>query len=110
MRICFGDRILEGLQIDLTSGLLIGPNADTIASGFLIVQSKMLQIDVNAFGLDALDFSGTDLAANEGILGVILEVAAGVRRAVDVDTGAIETGVALAGTLLVLRKIYGKEE
>ena len=56
----------------------------------------MLQIDINTFGLDTSSFSSADFAADEGVFGIILEVASGIRSAVDVHAGAVNAGVALA--------------
>ena len=96
MCICFGDGIFKCLQIDFAGGLFVAPHADTIASGFLIVQGEVLQIDINTFGLDTGSFSSADFAADEGVFGIILEVASGIRSAVDVHAGAVNAGVALA--------------
>ena len=53
----------------------------------------MLQVDVDALGLDALHLSSADGASHERVLRVVLEVTAGVSGAVHIDAGAVQAGV-----------------
>src|SRR5699024_4484444 len=38
--------ILEGLEVDLTGGLLVGPDADAVAGGLLVGEGEVLHVDV----------------------------------------------------------------
>ena len=53
----------------------------------------MLHVHVYALGLDARHLGGAGLAGDEGVLGVVLEVAPGIGGAVDVHTGAVDAGI-----------------
>ena len=89
-----GDGQLEGPHVDLADGLLVGPDADAAAQVLLVVQAHMLVVDVEAVALHGGGLIGADHAGEEAVLGVVLEVAAGIRRALDVAAGAVQAVVA----------------
>ena len=81
---------LKGLQVHLAHGLLIGPNREAQAVGLLIVQGIVLSVHVHALGSRAPDLGRAQLAGEEAVLGIILEVPAGEWGAVDIHAGRIQ--------------------
>jgi hypothetical protein len=63
-------------------------DAHVVPVVLLVVQRVVLDGGDDALGLNALDIRNHDGGVQEGILGEIFEVAAGQRRAGDVDAGA----------------------
>ena len=89
-----GDGQLEGPHVDLADGLLIGPDADAPAQVLLVVQAHVLVVDVEAVVLHSRALISADHAGEVAVLGVVLEVPAGVGGALDVAAGAVEAVVA----------------
>ena len=84
---------LEGLQVDLTDGLLVGPGAQHAAAvGLLIVEGEVLHVGVYAVLLSAQDGVGSHVAAQHAVLGVVLEVTAGESGTVGVHSGSVPAG------------------
>ena len=88
-----GDGLVGNFQVDFAGSLLVQPGVHAAAAGFRVVQGNVLQVNVNALGLDAVDFGSADGAGNERIRSIVLEVTARVSGAVHVDAGTIQTRV-----------------
>ena len=112
------DGDLKGLEIELAHRLFIAPDREGETVGFLIVQGEMLGVAVDALARRAAHLRRTELAGEQTILRVVLEVAAGEGRAVDVHAGGIETDDAVcerlggkdAAELLDQRRIPGRAD
>ena len=85
----FGERLLEGFQIDFADSLLVREGADALTVGFLIVQCKMLDVADNTVILQTFHFLRGKFTGKEAILGIILKVTAGIRCAMDIDSRRI---------------------
>ena len=89
------DAHLKGLEVDLAGRLLVqeGRNAvlafTVAAVVLLIVDGVVLDKDIHTAGGDTLTLEGSNVTADERILGVILAVAAGECRAVHIDSRCI---------------------
>ena len=88
-----GDGQFEGPHVDLADGLLVGPDADAAAQVLLVVEAHVLVVDIEAMAFHGGALIGADHAGEVAVLGVILEVAAGVGGALDVAAGAVEAVV-----------------
>ena len=75
---------LEGLQVDLAYGALGGAGVAFLAVGLLVVQGQVLGGGGHAVGLHAADQRAGQVAGQQRVLGVVLEVPAAQRVAVDV--------------------------
>ena len=84
------DGDLKGAEIDLPHGLLVGPHGEGETVALLVVDGEMLDIAVDALAGGAPDGGGSQLAGEEAVLGVVLEVTAGEGGAVDVGAGGVE--------------------
>ena len=85
------DGNLKGTEVDLPHGLLVGPHGDGEPVALLVVDGEVLDIAVDALAGGAPDGGGSQLAGEEAVLGVVLEVTAGEGGAVDVGAGGVET-------------------
>ena len=89
---------LERPEVQLTGGLLVHPRGHGVltvavaAVVLLLVEGEMLHHRVDALLGGALDLLGGHRARKEAVLGEILAVAAGVRRAVDIHGRGIPAG------------------
>ena len=93
MAVCILDGDLEGLEVDLTDGLLVGPgrrHGSTVA--FLIVQSEVLHVSIHTVLLCAHNRIGSHPTGQDAILRVVLEVTACKCSAVDVHSRAVPAG------------------
>ncbi len=98
--VALGDGGLEGRQVDLAHGALVGVGADVVAVVLLIIQGKVLDGGDDALGLDALDEWNHQDGVQIGVFREVLEVAAGHGRAGNVDAGTEqEIDAACAGIL-----------
>ena len=95
-----GDGCLKGRQVDFAHGPLVHVGADVVPVVLLIVQGIMLDRGDNALGLNALDKGNHKGRIQIGILGEVLEVAAGYGRSGDVDPRA-EQEIDAAGTRIL---------
>ena len=88
-----GQAHFKRLEIDLADGLFVcpGDEAQMVAVLFLIVEGEVLEEGVHALLRRPLDGLFAHGAGEEAVFGIILEVAAGKRGAVDVDGGAVPT-------------------
>jgi hypothetical protein len=82
--------VFEAGQVDLPERALVGLGTDLHAAGFLVVGRKVLHRGTHAPALYAPDQGGTQLAADDRVLGEVLEVAPAQRGSLDVDTGTEE--------------------
>ena len=87
----FLDRKLKGFEVNFADGLLVRPDRDGQAVGFLIVQGKVLDVGVHALTVHALHHGSAHFAGQQAVLAVILKVTAGEGGAVDVHAGGIQT-------------------
>ena len=101
----FHDAALESFQIDFADSLLVGPGGDAVTAFLLIVQCKVLGKDIYASVLNALDLSGSHLAGQPAVFGVVLKVSAGVRRSMNVGAGAIDAGECGAGAICGMHEV-----
>ena len=85
------DSDFKGTEVDLAHGLLVGPHGQGETVALLVVEGEMLDIAVHALAGGAPDGGGGQLAGEKAVLGVVLEVTAGERSAVDVGAGGVET-------------------
>ena len=102
---------LEGLEVDLTDGLLVGPGAQHAAAvGLLVVESEVLHVGVYAVLLSAQNGVGSHVAAQNAVLGVVLEVTAGESGTVGIHSGSVPAGHAhLVGHLAdALAEVIGQ--
>ena len=100
----------EGLEIDLAYGLLVGPRAVAFAVGLGVVEGKVLFIDYYTLGLDADALAGAYRGRNEGIFGVVLEVAAAVCGTVGVGRGTVHTVFACGKAVLAHQLAHALHE
>ena len=87
------DRAVSDLKIKLTCCLLIEPCVDASSGCLGIIQCYMLQVYINALGLDALRLSCADRTRCERIFRIILKVTAGIRCSVHVDTRSVKSRI-----------------
>ncbi len=80
----------EGRQIDLAERTLVHIGADTVAIVLLVIRGEVFDGGHHAAALQPANEAYRHAAREEGIFAVVLEVAAGHRRAIDVDGGAEE--------------------
>ena len=79
--LCLGDGNLEVLQIELASGTLAHTGVVAHTLRLLVVESEVLDGGAYTLTLDTTDISGGDIAGEDGVLTVVLEVAAAERVA-----------------------------
>ena len=87
--IALGDGVLEALQEHLPDGLLVGEHGHAVAVGLLVVEGEVLHVGDDALLPGAPHLGGADLAGEEAVLGVVLEVPPAVGGAVDVHAGGV---------------------
>ena len=90
---------LEAAQVDFPQGAFVHDRVDEHAAGFLIVGGEVLDARAHALGLDAVDQRGRHCAADQWILGEILEVPAAQGMALDVHARPEQHGDVLGGAL-----------
>ena len=78
------DRQFKGAQVVFSECLFRQPHADTGAVVLLIVQDKMLIVDINTFRLDTEGLCRVDKAREHSILGIVLKHTACIGRAMNV--------------------------
>ena len=88
----------KALKIEFTDCLLVGPGGYAVTAFFLIVESKVLAEDINTLSTDSGYFNLSNLAGYPAVFRVILEVTAGIRRTVNIGSGAVEAGIDLVRT------------
>ena len=81
------DSYFEGFEVDLAQSPLGQAGVGFKAVGLLVVAGKVLGTGADLAGLDAADERCGHLACKKGIFGVVLEVPAAERTAVDVHGG-----------------------
>ncbi|CCX37991.1 unknown [Clostridium sp. CAG:1013] len=87
MGLCLLHSDLEAFQVNVPQGPLANDTVGEHPVGLLVVAGVMLDGDAPArMGLDSLSDRSSDLSADEGILGIILEVAAAQRQTVDIQS------------------------
>ena len=92
----FLDGDLEALEVDLALGARGDDGVVAGAVRLLVVVGEMLDGGAHVVGLDAAHIGGRRLAGDHRILGIVLEVAAVQRVAVDVQgRGEIDVGAVL---------------
>ena len=79
---------LEGLQVELAQGSLGDAHIDVLAVGLLVVHGKMLEGCADMLALDAAHKGCRHLTGEQRVFGVVLEVAASERIAVQVHARA----------------------
>ena len=102
---------LEGLEVDLTDGLLVGPGTQHAAAvGLLVVESEVLHVGVHAVLLSAQNSAGSHVDAQNAVLRVVLEVTAGESGTVGIHSGSVPAGHAhLVGHLAdALAEVIGQ--
>ena len=97
---------LEGLEVDFPQRPLGQAGVALPAVGLLVVAGEVLQGRGHAHALDAPDHGCSQLARQQRILGVILEVAAAQGAAVDVDGGGQPHAEAVLTHLLRARAAH----
>ena len=90
----FFNRTAEGFEVGFAGGLLVHPGRDARAVGFLVIEGKVLVVDVAAVFLDAFDDGRNDFADEDGVFGIVLEGASAIGGTVDVGAGTIKARVA----------------
>ena len=104
------DAQFEDLSVDLADGLLGRKGHRAHTAGLLIVQEDVLDVGVHAHLGRALDDVGSDDAALDAVLRVVLEVTACQRIAVGVHRGTVPAvdvhpqGLVADGTALLIRE------
>ena len=84
------DRDLKGLEVQLAHSLLVAPDGQGQTVGLLIVQGEVLGVAVDALGGGALDLGRAQLAGEQTVLGIVLEVAPAEGGAVDVHARGVQ--------------------
>ncbi len=87
-RLGLDDDALERRQVDLAQRPRVDVGADLHPVGLLVVGREVLHRRADALRLQPRDVRGAEDAAEQGVLGDVLEVAAAQRRPLDVDAGA----------------------
>ena len=85
---------LEGTEVDFTQCLFVDPGADAGTVVFLIVQHKVLVVHIHALALDADGFSSVHQTGQDAVLRIVLEYTASIGRTVNVQTRAVQSGIA----------------
>ena len=91
----FFDSHLEWLEVDLTDSLLVAPGKLTfgVTVGFLVVESEVLDVNVDAILLNGFDDGRRALAGLEWVFAVVLGVTSAEWGTVHVDAWAIPSGI-----------------
>ena len=92
---------LKSFQVHFPDALLVGPDADAVASLLLVVQGKVLCKSQHALAADALHLGCRNLAGEPAVLAVVFIVSAQILAAVDIQTRCINTGNRSAVAVLV---------
>ena len=90
----------NGTQVDLAQRALVDHRVDRVALELGVVAGEVLHRRGDALRLHAAHERGRDLAREQRVLGVALEVAARERRAVDVDRRREQHAARLGARLL----------
>ena len=90
-------RVLETLQVDFTNRLFRREGCNRLAVRLKVIEREVLDVDDQPLRASRCHFLRRHLAGQEAVLGVILEVTAGVRRAVDVHRRAVPANHAVVG-------------
>ena len=86
------DHDFKGLHVDFTDALLIRPGVEEgNAVGLLVVEDKVLDIGIDTLFRSGIDHIGGDVAAQNAVLSVILEIPSGKGGAMGVHSGAVPT-------------------
>ena len=84
---------LEGLQVDLADGLLVGPGGQHVVTvGLLVVHGEVLHEGVDTLGAGTGDLVGSHDGVDLRVLREVLEVTAGEGAAVDVEGRCVPAG------------------
>ena len=108
--LCLADADLEAAEIEFAQGALRDPGVVPVAVGLLVVAGEMLGAGGVALTLYAAHGGGRHFPGQEGILGIILEVAAAERIAVQVNPGGQVDVDAVMGHLLPDFPVQGLDQ
>ena len=94
------DRYLEVLEVDFPGGADADAGVVPQTGCLLLVEGVVLDARAHSLALDAVDVCCGDVAGEDRVFGVVLEVAAAERVAVDADAGGEEDVCAIFADLI----------
>ena len=90
---------LEGLEVKLAHGLLVGPYRDGKPVTLLVIECKVFHIAIHALAGAALYHGSGQFAGKQTVLGVVFKVTATEGGAVNVCAGRIQTNHSVCSCL-----------
>ena len=103
-------RYFERGEVYFAQGAFIDDAVRDHAAQFLIVGGKVLYAGIYAVGLYAADVCGAHFAGEVGVFGIVFEVSAAQRIALDVHAGTEQHVDALGGSLFAEQPAHAFDE
>ena len=97
-RAAFFDCDLKRFEIQFAHRLFVCPNGKTQTVAFLVIQGKMLGVQIDALRLGTAHLRCAKFAGEESVFGIILKVTSAERRSVDIHAWRIQTDNAVGGS------------